>query len=93
MPHRFPSDNEDTSDKEPVVDVPLQRKRQCARRKWSDEEIAAVNRQLPHCFITATVPKKDQAEKAIASEPALRRRSWTNVKDFVYNQVKKLKMK
>ena len=35
------------------------------------------------------VPRKDEALKAIQIEHALQNRTWKNVKDFVYNLVKK----
>ena len=59
------------------------------RLAWSGSEIEAVKRQLNHCILTCTVPKKSDAMKAIASEPSLRKRSWKNVKDYVYNLIKK----
>ena len=64
-------------------------KRVKKRKVWSEQEKAAVIRQLNFCIIMSRVPKKDEAEKAIANEPHLRGRTWRNVKDFLYNMVKK----
>jgi len=45
----------------------LRAKRPSVRVKWSMKEIEAVKRQLSQCIIGNKVPRKDQAEKAIAS--------------------------
>jgi len=60
---------------------------------WSLSEIEAVKRQLNHCIVTSTLPKKADCMKAIAAESDLKRRSWTNIKHFVYNLIKKNKSK
>ena len=39
------------------------------------------------------VPKKGEIESVLAIEKSLGERSWKNVKDFVYNQIKKLHKK
>ncbi|KAK7464628.1 hypothetical protein BaRGS_00037828, partial [Batillaria attramentaria] len=61
------------------------------RRAWSLAETSAVRRQLKQCIQLNRVPQKEEAELAIAREPDLQTRTWRNVKDFVYNMVKKCK--
>jgi hypothetical protein len=59
------------------------------KQPWTNEEANAVKRQLRHCIRMNRIPRKHEAEQALASEPALRKRTWKNIKDIVYNLVKK----
>ena len=80
-------DMPDTTVAEPIDSS----KRKFNRQPWSTSEVDAVKRQLGHCITTRKVPQKSDAMKAISSEPSLRKRTWKNVKDYVYNQIKKSK--
>ncbi|GFO10708.1 sodium/calcium exchanger 1-like, partial [Plakobranchus ocellatus] len=84
--------NQQTQKKQNVEDKPKMRKKM-KRQPWSEDEINAVKRHLSDCIVTGMVPKKAQAMKAVAAEPCLRSRSWHNVKDYVYNLIKKTKEK
>lgn len=66
-----------------------QKKKKFRRKAWSEEETAAIKRQLKDCLLLNRVPRKDEAMKALQFEPTLHGRTWKNVKDFVYNLVKK----
>ena len=59
---------------------------------WSAAEITAVKKHLGGCIQMNRVPRKHEALKAICSDPALKRRKWNNVKDFVYNLLKKQRL-
>ena len=52
-------------------------------------EVKAVRRQLKHCIQLNKIPRKEEAELAIAQEPDLQNRTWRNVKHYVYNLLKK----
>lgn len=60
-----------------------------SRRKWTDEECAAVRRQLKACILMHRVPKKKECELAIENEPVLSKREWKGVKFHVYNLIQK----
>lgn len=56
---------------------------------WQSEERAAVERQLAGFLKLNQVPRKGDALKAIAAEPCLGKRSWTDIKFCVYNMLQK----
>ena len=62
--------------------------RRARRSKWSDEEKAAVRRQLSFFLDRLEIPGKVACERAIAAENALSSRTWKCVKYFVYNTVR-----
>ena len=67
-------------------------KRRVARPKmlWSKDEISIVEKHLSECIRLNKVPKKHEAERALAAAPLLRKnRTWKDVKYFVYNRLKK----
>ena len=58
-------------------------------RKWSDGERAAVFRHLG-CYIDASrLPGKGAIEACIREEPALKDRSWINIKNFCKYNVRR----
>ncbi|KAK7492795.1 hypothetical protein BaRGS_00015933 [Batillaria attramentaria] len=59
------------------------------KRPWSKEEVSAVHKHLSQCIIMNRVPQKHEVERALAAEPALRKRKWKDVKYFVYNLLNK----
>lgn len=60
------------------------------RRKWTQVERQAVLKHLSVFIRMKKVPGKADIEKAINREQCLNARSWRNVKDFCYNEIKKL---
>lgn len=71
-----------------LSDSDLLRPKVCNRRPWSAGEKAAVWRQLGQFITLRRVPGKEQCLKALEAEPALRRRSWKDIKNQVYNSIK-----
>ncbi|XP_056310731.1 uncharacterized protein LOC130222127 [Danio aesculapii] len=64
------------------------------RKKWSTEEIQAVEKTLLTCIKSGRVPGKTQCEECIKSSPAaLQGRSWEAVKFYVKNRIDSLKRK
>ena len=59
------------------------------KRPWTRDEKVAVTKRLKSCFELRKVPGKAQCDECISAEPSLRGREWTNIKDFVRNQLKK----
>ena len=56
-------------------------------RKWSDKEKQAVQKHMTTFLKTFKTPGKVDCEKCIlASGSSLKNRSWTDVKNYVYNQ-------
>ena len=65
------------------------KKKKFIRKSWSQPEKDASERRLHHCLVMRKVPQKEQIENVIACEPVLKNRTWRNVKDYVYNIVRK----
>ncbi|KAM9344206.1 uncharacterized protein KZ484_016572 [Pholidichthys leucotaenia] len=61
------------------------------KRLWSDEEQAAVRRQLGDFCKLVKVPGKKDCDACLAAEPALSSRTWREVKYFVHNSIQSLK--
>ena len=57
------------------------------KKTWSEHEKAAVERHLG-AFMTvqSRLPGKSEIERCLKAEPALKHRSWRNVKDFIRNK-------
>ena len=68
-------------------------KQLAVKKLWTTEEKTAVLRHFEHFVTMGKVPKKGEIESVLAIEKSLGERSWKNVKDFVYNQIKKLHKK
>ena len=64
-------------------------KKPVSRRAWSHDEEEAVMKHLNHCVVMAKVPNKELISKVLQDEPALQDRTWKNIKDYVYNKIKK----
>ncbi|XP_073669479.1 uncharacterized protein [Paramisgurnus dabryanus] len=65
-----------------------------ARRKWSTEEIQAVEETLMNCIRSGKVPGKAQCMECIERSPsALQGRSWKGVKFYVKNRIDSMKRK
>ncbi|XP_034535193.1 uncharacterized protein LOC117809795 isoform X2 [Notolabrus celidotus] len=61
---------------------------QAKRKKWSDEEIQAVEETLMDCIMRRKVPGKAQCLQCINTSPtALQDRSWEAVKFYVKNRI------
>ncbi|XP_029558528.1 uncharacterized protein LOC115155749 isoform X4 [Salmo trutta] len=63
------------------------------QRPWSDTAKAAVNRQMGHFISMMEVPGKRDCEVCLHNEPALRDRTWRDIKNYVHNTVKSIKRK
>nr|XP_004573078.1 M-phase phosphoprotein 8 isoform X2 [Maylandia zebra]XP_012780693.1 M-phase phosphoprotein 8 isoform X2 [Maylandia zebra] len=61
------------------------------KRLWSEEEQAAVRRQLGDFSKLVKVPGKKDCDACLAAEPALSSRTWREVKYFVHNSIQSLK--
>ncbi|XP_069569460.1 M-phase phosphoprotein 8 isoform X1 [Brachyistius frenatus] len=61
------------------------------KRLWSEEEQAAVRRQLGDFCKLVKVPGKKDCDACLAAEPALSTRTWREVKYFVHNSIQSLK--
>lgn len=63
------------------------------KRLWSEEEQAAVRRQLGDFCELVKVPGKRDCDACLAAEPALSTRTWKEVKYFVHNSIQSMKRK
>ncbi|KAM9431708.1 uncharacterized protein Hap1MRO34_003122 [Clarias gariepinus] len=65
---------------------------QTKRRKWTKEEIQAVEKTLMDYISSGKVPRKAQCLECIKTSPiALKGRSWEGVKFYVKNRIDALK--
>ena len=62
-----------------------------AKRLWSEAEQMAVRRQLGDIGALTKVPVKKDCDACLAAEPALRSRTWREVKYFVHNTIQSKK--
>lgn len=70
------------------------RSSQNERRRWSLEEIKAVEKTMMEFIMSGKVPGKAQCMNCIESSPAaLQNRSWEGVKFYVKNRIDSLKKK
>ncbi|CAN9497493.1 unnamed protein product [Ophioblennius macclurei] len=72
----------------PAADAKPQKR---VKRLWSEEEQAAVRRQLGDFCKLAKVPGKKDCDACLAAEPALSSRTWREVKYYVHNSIQSLK--
>lgn len=64
------------------------------KRSWTPQERSAVKRRLTKFIALKKVPTKQDCLMCIAKEsPALRARTWKDVKYYVYNEILKIKRK
>ena len=61
------------------------RRKPGVRRKWTLEEQTAVRRNFGTFIMNKKAPGKADIEAVLKLEPCLRRRTWTNIKDFIRN--------
>lgn len=64
-------------------------KREFRRRAWNNEEKDTMNRQMAVYWLRKKVPNKKECDECLSREPDLNRRSWTDVKNYVCNVIKK----
>ena len=64
------------------------------RKKWGDNEVAAIRKHLDTFLKSGKVPRMCDAELAL-EEPALINRTWRDVKNYVhnFNQAQKRKVR
>lgn len=79
----------DSSDDD-IASYPIKKKARFARKPWGSAEKTAVQNRFKTFLILNKLPGKREIEEAIAEEPALKNRRWTNIKDYLRNQLKKL---
>ncbi|XP_039660666.1 uncharacterized protein LOC120561589 isoform X3 [Perca fluviatilis] len=91
---------DDQSPEKSLVKRPSQKKKRCkmsktveamvppivkVRRPWSEAERSAVNKHMAKFIAERRVPGKEHCMRCIKEEEALGKRSWKDVKNFVYN--------
>lgn len=64
-------------------------KRECRRVPWTPAEKDAMIRSMAVFWIRKKVPNKKECDECLAKELALKRRSWRDIKHYVYNIIKK----
>ena len=69
----------------------MKRRKVSIKRKWTDLEIAAVTRNFKDSFRRLKVPGKQEIEEVKVREPALKDRTWRNIKDYVSNRIRTMK--
>lgn len=57
------------------------------KRAWLPEEKKAVMKHLENYILAKKLPGADAIRKCISAEPALKYRSWRNIKDFCRNKI------
>ncbi|KAL8599957.1 hypothetical protein ACOMHN_050259 [Nucella lapillus] len=57
------------------------------RRKWSEEEKTACLNQFEQFIFLGNLPGKTVIEKRSAHEPALKKRTWLQIKHFIRNRI------
>ncbi|XP_029943204.1 uncharacterized protein LOC115385360 isoform X2 [Salarias fasciatus] len=91
MEHTNPGFDVSSSEPAPAT-PPTQEPARKSRRKWEAEEVNAVERHLMKFIETFTVPAKHNCMICLKSEPlALKKRTWTDVKNYVRNRITALK--
>ena len=60
------------------------------RRTWSDGEKDVVLQCFQSQILRGKLPGKDEIMALLNTNPVLKDRTWTNVKDFVRNHLKNL---
>jgi len=64
------------------------------KKKWEDSEVKAVERHMIKFIKTCKVPGKQDCERCIHAEPeSLKQRTWTGVKNYLWNRIMTLKRK
>ncbi|XP_049450276.1 M-phase phosphoprotein 8 isoform X3 [Epinephelus fuscoguttatus] len=71
--------------------TPAAKPQKRVKRLWSEEEQAAVRRQLGDFCKLVKVPGKKDCDACLAAEPALNSRTWREVKYFVHNSIQSMK--
>lgn len=61
------------------------------KKPWSNSEIDAVKKHLNKNIYLGKPPGKREVMTCINEEEALQSRPWTQIKDYVWNQIKKLR--
>ena len=61
------------------------------KQKWNPEEMEAIFKELHAHVISDTVPGKQECESLKSRNKCLRKRKWSNIKDFVRNHNSKLR--
>uniref|UniRef100_A0AAV2M4Y2 Uncharacterized protein n=1 Tax=Knipowitschia caucasica TaxID=637954 RepID=A0AAV2M4Y2_KNICA len=64
------------------------------KRRWTGEEVAAVQRHMTDFIARCRVPGRKFCDQCLRSEPeALKRRDWRDIKNFVHNRIMASKKK
>lgn len=63
-------------------------------KRWTPEEISAVEKHLKRFLVRQDVPGKADCERCISAEPqALQQRDWKAVKYFIKNRITSMRRK
>ncbi|XP_070174588.1 uncharacterized protein [Littorina saxatilis] len=57
------------------------------RRLWLEEEVKAVEAHLLKYIATQVLPRKEDIQKCLQAEEALKNRTWLHVKNYVRNRI------
>ncbi|XP_030218994.1 uncharacterized protein LOC115548476 [Gadus morhua] len=94
-----PQENEGESNSD-GDDIPVQKKKSKTIRKpqkkrpWETEETNAVEKHMRNFILTCNVPRKEDCDKCLKSEPeALKNRDWKALKFYIKNRITALKRK
>ncbi|XP_065943595.1 uncharacterized protein [Magallana gigas] len=60
------------------------------KKPWNPSEMNSVNKHFSHFIAMSKVPGKNDIENVLKKDKILSKRTWRNVKDQVYNLIKKL---
>lgn len=69
---------------------PIKKRARLSRKPWNKDEENAVKTHFRANFVMNKLPGKAEIEQAIAEKPALKHRSWKNIKDYIRNKLKKI---
>lgn len=59
------------------------------KKPWNPSEMNSVNKHFSHFIAMSKVPGKNDIENVLKKDKILSKRTWRNVKDQVYNLIKK----
>lgn len=64
------------------------------RRKWTGDEVKAVERHMFDFITSHKVPGKTSCDACLHAEPvALKDRDWLSIKNYIHNRITTLKRK
>ncbi|KAJ8018851.1 hypothetical protein HOLleu_42936 [Holothuria leucospilota] len=73
----------------PAENSVVKKTRSVKKKPWTPQEKQIIATKFINSFVTSKLPGKKEILDVINQEPLLKSRKWTNVKDFILNQLKK----